>query len=162
MRKILEAVSLFALAALAWVTWAALAGPDRLPSRIPTHFNLAGKPNGWGAPQMLLLFPVIAGLLYLLFTWVDRHPSAFNYPVRVTRENQPRLQAVALSMTAWLKAEVLCLFAWVQIAAIEAARSGSGPHWLAALMPVFLGVVFGTIIAHVVAMRRTARPQSGS
>lgn len=157
MRKILEAVSLAALAVLGWVTWSALGGPHPLPARIPTHFNMAGRPDGWGAPRMLLLLPIVAGVLYVLITWVSRYPSAFNYPVRVTRENRPRLEALALGMTAWLKAETLCLFAWIQTATVESVRRGRG-ELPAALMPVGLVVVFGTIAWNIVAMRRTARP----
>ena len=159
MRRILEAVSLAALAVLAWVTWSALAGPARLPSRIPTHFNLAGKPDGWGTPEMLLGLPVVAAVLYVLITWVSRHPSAFNFPVRVTPANRPRLERVALNMTAWLKAEMLCLLASIQTAIVESARRGRG-ELPAALMPAALVVVFGTIGWHIVAMRRAARPRA--
>ena len=47
MRKTLEAVGLGALAVLFWDTYRALYGPDPLPDRIPTHFDIAGQPNGW-------------------------------------------------------------------------------------------------------------------
>jgi len=159
MRRILEAVSLAALAVLAWVTWSALAGPARLPGRIPTHFNLAGKPDGWGTPQMLLVLPIVAAVLYILITWVSRYPSAFNYPVRVTPANRARLEKLALGMTAWLKAETLCLFAWIQSATIESVRRGRG-ELPVALMPAALAVIFGTIGWHIVAMRRAARARA--
>jgi len=155
MRKTLEFVSLAGLGALAWVTAEALAGSHRLPSRIPTHFDMAGRPNGWGTPHMLLLLPIVGGAMYLLMTVVSRYPGAFNYPVRVTPANSKRLQELALGMIAWLKAEVIWLFAAIQIAAVHAARSGGGglPAWM---MPLVLGVVFGTIIGYVIAMRRSA------
>lgn len=155
MRKELEIVSILGLVVLAWMTIAALAGPHRLPSRVPTHFNVVGQPTGWGSPWMLLGVPIIACALYILMTLVARYPGAFNYPVLVTRANQQRLQNLALGMIGWLKAEVVWLMTCIQMATVRAARLGSGglPVWL---MPVALGVVFGTIIAHVVAMRRSA------
>ncbi len=155
MRKTLEAVSVGALAFIAWVTVVAFIGPHQLPSRVPVRFNLAGKPIAWGSPRMLLLLPFIAGALYALITWVSRHPSAFNFPVRVTPMNRARLEAVALDMTAWLKAQVLCLFAWIQVATILSARHGHG-ELSPALMPVAIGVIFATIGWHIVAMFRTA------
>ncbi len=156
MRKVLNFVSLAGLVVLAWVTADVLAGPHRLPGRIPTHFDLAGRPNGWGSPFLLLLLPVIACVLYLFMTLAARYPGSFNYPVRVTRANLARLQALALQMIAWLKAEIVWLFASIQIAAIHAAHTGRSGGISAWLMPTALGVIFGTIIGYVVAMRRSA------
>ncbi len=155
MRKSLEVLSLLGLAVLAWLTADALAGQHRLPSRIPTHFGINGQPDGWGSPWMMLALPIAACVLYALMTLVSFYPSAFNYPVRVTPTNRIRLQELALQMIAWLKAEVIWLFVAVQMAALEAARNGQSElsRWL---MPATLGVVFGTIIGYVVAMRRSA------
>jgi Protein of unknown function (DUF1648) len=155
MRKALETASILGLVALAWMTIAALAGPHRLPSRVPTHFDVTGQPTGWGSPWMLLTLPIVACGLYFLMTLVARYPSTFNYPVRVTQANRQRLQDLALGMIAWLKAEVVWLMACVQMVTVRAARLGWGgvPVWL---MPLALGAVFGTIIGHVVAMRRSA------
>lgn len=155
MRKVLETVSLGALAVLAWVTIRALTGPERLPGRVPTHFDISGHPNAWGPAGMFLVLPGVAVILYVLMTWVSRYPSAFNFPVRVTRENRLRLEAVALGMTAWIKAEMMCLFAGIQVVTIGSARSGHGTL-PPLLMPLSIGVIFGTIIGHFIAMRREA------
>lgn len=156
MRKALEILSLAALAALIVVTVSAFYGPARLPERIPSHFNTLGRPDAWSSPRILLLFPVIGAAIYGLTTWVSRYPSAFNYPVRVTPRNRERLQSLALGMIAWLKAEVLVLFAWMQASAVHAAHHpGQGIPPL--LMPVLLVAVFATIIGHVTAMFRAGR-----
>jgi Domain of unknown function (DUF1648) len=153
MRKILEAVSLAALAVMLVVTALAFFGPARLPARIPTHFNALGQPDNWGSPRMFLLFPAIAAAIYLMMTWVSRYPSAFNYPVRVTPRNRERLQGLALGMIAWLKAEVVSFLAWIQGSAIRAAHH-PGQGFSPLLMPVLLVAVFATIIVHVGAMFR--------
>lgn len=156
MRKALDIVSLIAIAVLAWVTADVFAGPDRLPARVPTHFSLSGQPDGWGSPLLLLFLPVTACLLYLLMTLVAHYPGSFNYPVRVTRANLGRLQTLALQMIGWLKAEVVWLLACIQVSAVHAARTGHSGGISAWLMPTALGVVFGTILGYVVAMRRSA------
>jgi len=156
MRKLLDYVSLAGLVLLAWFSAGLLAGPHRLPARVPIHFGLDGRPNGWGSPFLLLILPVVACVLYVLMTLVARNPGSFNYPVRVTRANLARLQALALQMIAWLKAEIIWLFVCIQIASVHAARIGRGGGISAWLMPTALGVVFGTIIGYVVAMRRSA------
>lgn len=156
MRKSLEAIALFALMLLWWITYEALAGPNRLPDRIPTHFDAAGHANGWGPPAALLLWPIVAVGLYLAMTVVSRFPGAFNYPVRVTRENLARLQSVALDMVGWLKAELVCFFALLQWATVRAARSGEG-HLFAIIVPAMLIIVFSTVGWSFVALFRAAR-----
>lgn len=155
MRKILENVSLAALVVLAVLTFDALMGPHRLPDKIATHFNGVGEPTDYGSPQSLLGLPIGALALYALMTMVARRPGAFNFPAKVTPMNRPRLEELAVQMIAWLKAEVVCLFAWIQHFTIVAARSGHGALPVQ-FMPVTLSVVFGTIVVYFVLFRRTA------
>jgi hypothetical protein len=156
MRKILEALALAALVVQGLLTWRAFLGPDHLPSRVPLHFDAAGNPDGWGTPATLLFFPGIAVFIYLLFTVVTRFPSAFNYPVRVTPQNRVRLEELALGMIAWLKVELIWLFAAIQWSIVEAARR----HFNVApagFMPIALIAVFATVGWHIAAMFRTSR-----
>lgn len=154
MRKIAETLSLAGLVMLLAMTMLALYGRERLPDYIPTHFNAAGQADGWGSPQALLVFPAIGAALYLLTSWAARHPVAFNFPVRVTPRNRPQLEAVALSMIVWIKAEVLCILAGVEWGAIRAARHPE-QRLTPLLMPALLAVVFATVIGHVAAIFRT-------
>ncbi len=160
MRKYLEAAGLCALALLVFITLRALYGPHRLPGRIPTHFGVDGHPNAWGPSATLLVLPALALGLYVLMTVVARHPSAFNYSVRVTPQNRPRLEAVALAMIAWLKMELACLFAAIQWFTIRVA--GHLARGLpSALMPLALVAIFATIAWHIAALFRAAhRPQA--
>jgi len=155
MRKYLEAISLTALAILLWITWAALYGPRALTGPIPTHFDLAGHPNAYGPPQMLLILPAVALVLYLLITVVSRNPAVFNYPVRATPQNRQRLQELALNMIAFLKAETVILFALIQYQTIDSARNlqSTLPQ---SLMLIGIAVIFSTIALHIIAMRRAA------
>ena len=80
MRKSLEAAALVLLCLTWGRTVHALFGSDPMPAQIPVHFDLAGRPDRWGAPQMLWLIPLVAALIYSLMTMVARYPSAFNFP----------------------------------------------------------------------------------
>jgi hypothetical protein len=160
MRKSLESISLAALAFMFWLYWSARFGPGRLTGSIPTHFNFAGQPDAWGKPTMLPVLPVVAAATYLLITLVARFSSTFNFPVKVTAENRPRLEALTLDMLVWLKMEIVCLFAWIQWSTIEVSRQGRG-GLSPALLPVFLVAIFGTIGWFIVAMRRAAHSEQG-
>lgn len=156
MRKSLEALGIFVLLLLVWITWAALYGPNHLADRVPTHFDAAGNPNAWGSPTGMILLPILAAGLYLLLSVVARFPGAFNYPVRVTPENLQRLQSVTLDMIAWLKTELVCLFAVLQWAFVQAARTGNGSMF-PKIVPLFIVAIFATVGWHFIAMFRAAR-----
>jgi uncharacterized membrane protein len=155
LRKTLGFTAAAALAALWALTFQAVWGAHRLPSRIATHFDGAGNVNGWGEPRMLWLFPLIAAFVYALMTVVSYFPESFNYPVRVTPLMRPRLQAITLGMIAWLRVEIVGLFLLIQYEIVHSARAGHNtlPPFL---LPTLTGLVFATIIAHFVAMGRAA------
>ena len=123
MRKSLNSIGIAALAFLFWITYGAFYGAGRLPARIRRTSALTDGPNGWGSPSMLWLFPALARR-YVGMTVVARYPATFNYPARVTAENRPRLEALAIQMIGWLKTEIVCLFAWIQWTIVESARGG--------------------------------------
>lgn len=156
LRVFLQYAALAALLALWAITAYAVMGPHPLPARIPTHFDLAGKPNGWGTPEMLWLFPAIATFVVGLMWLVARHPRAFNYPVRVTPAARPRLEAITLGMIGWLRLEVAALFLTIQYAIIHSAREGQN-RLSPAFVPIVLLVVFGTVIWHIRALFIAAR-----
>lgn len=156
MRRTLDWLGWLALGGMAWVTYRAVWGAERLPDRIATHFDLAGNPNGWGSSAMLLMLPVIGVGVYLLMTVVCRFPAAFNYPVQVQPANRARAQELTVEMIGWLKMELACLFAFLQWMIIDAARSGRGKG-LPLMMPPFLAVVFVTIGWYMVAIVRLGR-----
>ena len=153
MKKLLESGAIIAWIVLVYVVVAALYGPEKLPARVPMHFGADGKPNGWGGPESLWLLPAIGTLIAVVLTWVSRYPKAFNYPVRVTRENQTRLEVLALEMIGWLRLDLLCLFAAIEWQTIRSARMEqlALSPWF---MPGALVVVFGTIAIYIVRMVR--------
>ena len=152
----LKAMGLAGLAGLWALTWYAVYGPYPLPARIATHFDASGQANGWGEPRMLWLLPIVASGVYGAMWLVARHPSAFNYPIRVSPATRPKLEAMTLGMISWLQFELECLFLWIQYAIVRSAQAGKS-----ALSPAFLPtvvmIIFGTVAWHFVAMLRIGR-----
>lgn len=136
-RETLAGVALF------WLCTSLTAQWNYLPSRVPVHFGLTGHPDGFGSKSILWFLPATAILLYLVLTVVARYPGVFNYPVPVTDLNRKTLQSLAVNMLGWLKAEVMCILAWLTFAAISTAvghRTGLGTGFA----PVSIGVVAAT------------------
>jgi len=162
MRKTMEVAGLMVLAFLYWITYSALNGVERLPDRIPTHFDISGQPNAWGSPAFLWLLPLIGTGLYLLLTVLANiRFRRYNLPVRVTETNLPFIQDQTAVMVAWIKVEVLSLFTYIQWAIISGARVGEF-HLSPVMIPVFLVVVFGTVGWHLAVIIRGARARAES
>jgi len=162
MRKTMEGICLGLLAVLYWVTYAALNGAERLPDRIPTHFDISGQPNAWGSPGFLWFLPAVGTGLYLLMSLVSSLKfRRYNLPVAVTEANLPFLQEQTSTMVAWIKFELLSLFAYLQWSIIQAARSNEF-RVSPLLIPVFLVVIFSTVGWNMAAMIRGARARAES
>ena len=162
MRKTVEVLGLMVLGFLYWTTYWALNGPERLPDRIPTHFDISGQPDAWGSPNTLWLLPVIGTGLYLLMTLLGNvRFRRYNLPVRVTEANLPFIQEQTSVTAAWIKAEMLCLFVYLQWSIVEGARGGA--FRISPLMiSVFLVIVFSTVGWRIVVMIRGARARAES
>lgn len=162
MRKTLEVVGLMMLGVLYWITYAAMNGPERLPDRIPTHFDISGQPNAWGSPAILWLLPIVGTGVYLLLTVLASiRFRRFNLPVRVTETNLPFIQDQTSELVSWIKVEMLCLFCYIQWGMIQAARSREF-RLSPLLIPVFLVAIFGTVGWYLSAILRGARAQDGA
>ena len=162
MRKTLELFSLGMLAILYWMTWAAVSGPNRLPDRVPTHFDISGNPNAWGSPRILIFLPIVATGVYLLITVLALIPATrINLPVRVTAANLPFIQERTRDLMSWIKVEIVCLFAYVQWSIIQAVREREF-HISPLMLPFFLVCVFGTVGAYLVIIVNGAKARTDS
>jgi uncharacterized membrane protein len=156
MRRILETFSLAGLALMAWITYQALNGPAPLPDHIPIHFDAAGNANGWGPPSTLVLLPAVAAGIYLLITVISLLPTSIKSAVKLTAESRERIQALTRLMMAWIKAELIGLFLFLQWFIVAGIREGSN-RIPAIPPPVFLVVIFATVGWHLVAVFREIR-----
>ena len=84
-------------------------------------------------------------------------PASFKFPIRVTEENRPRLEALSRQMLAWFKLDLVSLFTWIQwniVAAMRQERFTMSP----ATVPAFMVVILATTGGYIVAMVRAGRP----
>ena len=158
MRKGLETISLAGLGLQIWTYCWNMYGPDRLPARVPVHFDLAGNPNRWDSPSSFVFIPIIGAALYLFLTLIARAPLMFNYPVTVTEENRARLQALAIDLIAWIKMELVGTFTLTLWTCFRLARHPAlASHVLYLFVPVV--VIFATVAWFIVSMMRPVRAQ---
>ncbi len=120
-----------------------------LPDTIPTHFNGAGQADGFGSKATILSSPVIASLLFIGLTVLNRYPHSFNYPTAITQDNALRLYTLATRMLRYLKLVLVLVFGGIEFMTIKHA-SGKAAGLGAWFLPLTLVLVFLPLIYFVV------------
>ena len=161
---VLEAAGILALAAT--IVYVALSW-SRLPARLPTHFDIAGRPNAWGSGASILFLPSLALVLYAGLGILQRFPWAYNYAVAIGPDNAEAQYRLAVRLLRALKAIIAATFGWIDYStirmALAAAGGGDRADGLGPFMiPTFLGVMTIVVIAFVVASMREPSRRAGS
>lgn len=138
----------FAIAADAWRT---------LPPRIALHYNLAGRPDRYGSPHLLVLLPCATTCIWFLLTVVRRLPHLFHLPVAADDAMRGRVALVASEMIGSIAVLLTWSFALMTWSSAH-ATGNMGPTSLSMLLATFL-LLLGTpllLAFHFVRMRKAA------
>ncbi|MGX1901925.1 uncharacterized protein DUF1648 [Thermolongibacillus altinsuensis] len=153
--KVLLMLSIFGLVAMfVYVTliW------SELPETIPRHFNSKGEPDGFGGKGSILVLPFVGLGIFILTTLLSQIPNAFNDPDRVTEEQKQRLYIHGRICMSFLQTQIIyfLLYGVWQTAQVALGKaSGLGIY----VLPIFLFIIFGTIIYFTVRGQRMYRKE---
>lgn len=121
-----------------------------LPDRIPTHFDMDGKANGWGKPTSLLILPGFC-LFMLVQLWALRFvpTSLMNFPGPRTPENTARQMQNIRQLLVVMRVLMTVLFLALEIQWVWAAAHPQQQTypWL---VLVFVGVLLASVAVFVV------------
>lgn len=120
-----------------------------LPDTIPTHFNAAGDADGFGRKASIVGLPLIATLLYIGLTLLNRYPHIFNFPTPITQDNALRQYTNATRMIRYLKLILVLVFAGISFQTIQQAK-GTGEGLGVWFLPLTLVLVFMPLVYFVV------------
>ncbi len=120
-----------------------------LPGTIPTHFNATGQADGFGSKATILSLPVIASLLFIGLTVLNRYPHSFNYPTAITQDNALRLYTLATRMLRYLKLVLVLVFGGIEFMTIQHA-TGKAAGLGAWFLPLTLVLVFLPLVYFVI------------
>ena len=120
-----------------------------LPDTIPTHFNAAGEADGFGRKASIVSLPVVASLLYIGLTLLNRVPHSFNFPTPITQDNALRQYTNATRMIRYLKLILVVVFAGISYQTIQQAN-GTGDGLGLWFLPLTLGLIFMPLLYFVI------------
>ncbi|MBH0164282.1 DUF1648 domain-containing protein [Fictibacillus sp. 7GRE50] len=122
--------------------WAAI------PNTVPTHFNAAGEPDGWGSKNNLWILIVMGAVTWLLLTVLEKFPHIYNY-FNLTEENVERQYKNARMMINVMKNEILIFFVYMTWACAEVAN-GTSEGLSVWVLPIFIIGITGSIAFFIV------------
>jgi uncharacterized membrane protein len=118
---------------------------SNIPGTIPTHFDLTGKPDGFGDKSSIFILPVISSVLYIGMTILNRFPHIFNYPTKITNQNAERQYTIATKLIRYLK--LIIVFTFSTIGLMTSLISNNKLSGLGILfLPLYLVIIIIPII----------------
>ncbi len=97
-----------------------------LPEEIPTHYNIHGKADAYGAKYNLFFLPIIATILFVSITILNRYPHIFNYPTPITKENALRQYTLATRLIRGTKLLTSILFLIIMLNTTNISQVSAG------------------------------------
>lgn len=112
-----------------------------LPDTIPIHYNGVGHADGFGGKDNFLTLPLIATVLFIGLTILNKFPHVFNYPTNITEDNALRQYTNVTRLLRYLKFIIVVIFGLIALQTIRNVNgqtSGLGIWFL----PMTLGLIF--------------------
>ena len=149
--KAVEIIGWVALLAI-WVL--VISNYSNLPDTIPTHYNGMGNADGFGNKTNILILPIIASILFVGITIINKFPYIFNYPTQITEENALRQFTNATRMLRFMKLILVILFGLITFKTIKGANGQSFGHgvWF---LPLTLSLIFIPLTYFIIKSFRT-------
>ncbi len=114
---------------------------NNLPDTIPTHYNALGQADGMGGKATILILPILATILFIGLTVLNKFPHIFNYPTNITNKNALKQYTNATRMIRYLKLVLIVIFGLIVFKTIQNVNGqadGLGLWFL----PLTLGLIF--------------------
>ena len=127
-----------------------------LPNIIPTHYNGAGLADGFGDKSMIFTLPLVATVLFVGLTILNRFPHIFNYPTDISTNNALKQYTNATRLIRYLKVIFVVIFGLISYQTIKHAKGqteGLGVWFL----PLTLGLIFIPIIYFLIKLSRSTK-----
>ena len=121
---------------------------SNMPEQIPSHYDFKGQPDAYGGKGTLVVLMVTAWILVPMMMILGNFPKFYNTGVQRTPTNEAVINRITRDLISFMEFAIAVLFAYMMIVPVIGASMGA---WF---IPVFLGVIFGSIIVTVVRLIR--------
>ena len=84
-----------------------------LPDNIPIHYNASGVPDNFGKKSTIIMLPIIGTILFLLLTYLNKHPRILNKSTAFTGENTQHEYIYRTRTIRLLKLAIVIIFSLI-------------------------------------------------
>jgi hypothetical protein len=141
--SLLLVIIIFAMLAVHW---------SQFPDRVPAHYGVSGRPNGWHGKGFLFILPGMAAFVWILLTVAENEQRLINIPFDIDR-GSPEVQRVLRSMVITEKTVLMLVFAWLGAAIVRTAL-GKAQGLGQAFLPVVLTAILLPLVMYSVKLLR--------
>jgi uncharacterized membrane protein len=125
---------------------------NRAPESVPSHFNGSGMADDYSDKLILFVMPVIATVLFVGMTILNKYPHLFNYPFEITKANALAQYQNASRLLRMVKIISILLFLYIlyktdQILLGEAESLGTS-FMMIAVLSIILTIVLYLVKAY--------------
>lgn len=138
-----------AIGAFVWIVAYLVSAWGILPEQIPAHFNGAGEVDRWGSKWTLVMLPIIAGLLWIGMTILEKYPHKHNYMVELHERNIEFQYRNSRMMLNVLKNLTVYFFIYLSYRTTQVALGESDSLGMM-FFPVLLVLMFAPLIIFMI------------
>ncbi len=131
--NILSVLCLLGVSIFLLVSW------DKIPVKIPGHYNFAGKIDKFTDKSSLKVLLAVNWGFFLLLSLIERFPGTWNTGIQVTERNREKVYRILKNMLGTLKLCVVLVFSYIIL------HSTSAKNMPLLFVPVFIILLFGSI-----------------
>ncbi|HOK63632.1 MAG TPA: hypothetical protein PLE17_07050, partial [Soehngenia sp.] len=103
-----------------------------------------GNIDRWGSKNELIVLPIIAWIMFIGISVLERFPKVWNTGVKVTEENAYRVYSTLYDMIKTLKLMLVIIFSFLTINSIHMNNLPK------IFLPIILVLIFGNLIYHLI------------
>ena len=139
-----KVINILSIVCLAGTTFFLFAKWGKIPQEIPGHYNAAGEIDSMTGKGSLFVLLLVGWVLYIGISVIEQFPRIWNTGVEVTEENKERVYRILKDLLGTVKLEMAGVFSFLTIYSVN------GKNLPGFFLPVFLVVVFGSLIYHII------------
>jgi len=122
---------------------------DKIPNEIPGHYNGAGEIDKITSKSSLIVLQVVTIIMYLFLSIIEKFPQMWNVGgVKITEQNEGLIYRTSKNLLVSVKMIIVVAFSYLTI------NSSKGTNLPVAFTPIFLIIIFGTVIYFTIKILR--------
>ncbi|AOV09044.1 DUF1648 domain-containing protein [Sporosarcina ureilytica] len=126
-----------------------------LPNEVPAHYNSLGEVDRWGHKWEMVILPIIAVILWIGMTILEKYPHVYNY-MNLTKENIEAQYLNGRLMVNVIKNIITIIFAYINWNNIQVAlgRHESLGTWFTPMFFICIFIPTGYFIFRSIRLSR--------